>query len=118
MSSLSHLEQDALYAIHQSIFGSVIASRLRNNVRSYNTSTLDVTEVILNELRKCNASVQALLVGLAGGSALITKGWLRSVLEKLADEMSKDSFSLNGAGCRNQAASHWVRELQMTALGI
>lgn len=118
MTLLTYAQQDALFAVHKGIFGTEISRSLATSVRGYNSDTLELTEDILNKLRKCNGSVQKLLMAVAGGSMLVTKGWLRSVLEKLADEMSKDSYSMNGAGCRNRTASVWIAEIHMSVSGI
>lgn len=118
MTPLSYAHQDALFAVHKGIFGSEISRSLVTSVRGYSSDTLELTEEILNELRKCNSNVQNFLMALTGGSMLVTKGWLRSVLQKLADELGKSTYSLNGAGCRNRTASLWITQIKMSAAGV
>ena len=73
-ASLTTHEKNALFAVHRGIFGTDISRSLATVVSGYNEDTLELTEFILNELRKCNLNIQNLLMALAGGSMLVTKG--------------------------------------------
>lgn len=117
MEPLSSVQQDALLLIHENMFGPNISRALVSYSRGYNQETMALTEDLLDELRECNGRVQALLISLAGAAALATKGWLRKVLEKLAEELGRSGYTLKFSGCRNHVASYWVREIQMSAVG-
>lgn len=56
------------------------------------------------------------MIGLVGGGVLLGRGWLREVLQKLADELSSREHELVFVGCRNQVAAHWIREIMQSAL--
>lgn len=106
------------FLIHESMLGPRVSRALASYTRSYNQETMALTEDVLDILRECNGRVQAFLIAIAGAAALAAKGWLRKVLEKLVEELNRSGYSLKFAGCRSHVASHWVRQIQMSASGV
>jgi len=116
MTALSSDERKALFVVHKGVFGPSLSHALNGYVAFYNRRTVEATEDTLNEFGRCNAGVQHLMIGLVGGGVLLGRGWLREVLQKLADELSSREHELVFVGCRNQVAAHWIREIMQSAL--
>lgn len=96
-------EQAHLLEIINSLYGST--GQFEPYKYAFNQRTLEVTEALLMDLRRCNHQMKILLMGIAGGASLATRGWLRGVLQKTAEELKEDRTLLNGAACRNTIRS-------------
>ncbi len=111
---LTASEQNALFRILRALFGPSNHNVLRAAQHLFNTATLAETEALLTDLRRCNRRIQELLAGLAGGVSLAAKGWLRKLLEKLAEELGSAAFSMESPACRNVLAAHRRARILMT----
>lgn len=107
-------EQQQLVMLLGALYGST--AQFLPYKHLFNQATLEATEALLVDLDRCNAQMKKLIVGVAGGAAFVTKGWLRGVLQKMTEALQGEHLVFNGAACRNVARAKGVSRVIATTL--
>ena len=100
---LSSEEKEYLYQIISAIIGEDFS--IKSYVLYFNDETVVVVEKMAEENFKCNANMKELIKGLLGGSAHLTKGWLKKLLKSAKKKISKEE--LKGYGCLARTKAVW-----------
>lgn len=109
---LSRQEKDDLMTVIDILFDD---SRLRSLKPNFNERTVEAVELAMEELVKCNANMKNLVTGLLVGASVLTRGWLRQSLDKIAQALSDRRLQFDGMACRNQVAINFKREIYHSA---
>ncbi|SOB77086.1 hypothetical protein SAMN04488490_2848 [Marinobacter sp. LV10R510-11A] len=101
---LSRTEKEDLLAVIDILFDDNQLRRLKSN---FNEDTAYIVEQAIEELIKCNASMKELVTGLVAGASILTGGWLRQSLDKIAQALRDKQLQFDGMACRNQGSSQF-----------
>lgn len=100
---LTSAEKDYLYEVISAIIGE--GSSIKAYKTSFNESTISVVEEMVEANFQCNANMKELIKGILGGSAHLTKGWLKTLIKGTKKKLSKSQ--LKGYGCLASVKSRW-----------
>ncbi len=100
---LSVSEKEYLYEIISAVIGE--DSTIKKCRYSFNDSTVEVVEKMIDANSKCNAAMKELLLDLMLAGSFATKGWLKKVLKKARKKLKKEE--LRGYGCLASVKSRW-----------
>lgn len=109
---LTSAEKDYLYDIISAVIGE------DHSIKAYKTgfseSTISVVEEMVEANFQCNASMKELIKGLMGGSARLSKGWLKKLLKGAKKKLSKSE--LKGYGCLASVKARWKTAIISSAI--
>ncbi|MCW8929769.1 MAG: hypothetical protein OQL19_05990 [Gammaproteobacteria bacterium] len=108
---LTHDEKEKIADIIRILYSDSTVNRKKNNI---NLDTVYALENALKAIGDCNHIMKILIEQLIGGSALLARGWLRKILSKAHNEISKDKIKLNGFGCMFSGALNHKSSILMT----
>lgn len=100
---LTSAEKDYLYEVISAVIGE--DNSIKVYKASFNESTISVVEEMVEANFQCNANMKELIKGLLGGSARLSKGWLKKLLKGTKKKLSKTQ--LKGYGCLASVKSRW-----------
>lgn len=109
-AALTVEEQNDLLEIIDVVFG--YNSEFHSLKQFFNEKTVDVVEIALNELLRCNESMKLLIAELVGATAILTKGWLKRALNVTSYVLKNERVKLNGLGCRERVISLYSNEVR------
>lgn len=108
---LSRMEKEDLLTVINILFDDNQLRRLKSN---FNEDTADIVEQAIEELVKCNASMKELVTGLVAGASILTGGWLRQSLNKIAQALRDKQLQFDGMACRNQVAANFLQQIYLS----
>lgn len=109
---LNSAEKDYLYDIISAVLGE--DRSIKAYKTSFNETTISVVEKMVETNFQCNANLKELIKGLLGGTAQISKGWLKKLLKTTKKKVSKSE--LKGYGCLVSVKSRWKSAIINSAI--
>jgi hypothetical protein len=111
-NALSIEEKQHLLEIIASLYGT--SRQFEPYKFAFNQRTVEAVEELIVDMKECNLQMKALLEGFLDGFTLVTRGWLRKVLQKVAEEFKRNDVVLQGAACRNVIQARGVNDIVLT----
>lgn len=109
---LTSAEKDYLYDFISAVIGE--DHSIKAYKTSFNESTILVVEEMVEANFLCNANMKELITGLLGGSAHLSKGWLKKLIKGTKKKVSKSQ--LKGYGCLASVKSRWKTAIISSAI--
>lgn len=100
---LTSSEKEALYRLIVAVIGEDLSIKSRKQL--FNLRTVDVVEDMIVANENCNESMKKLVTDLLGGSAVLAKGWLRTLIKRSRQRIK--GIRLQGQGCSVATKSRW-----------